>query len=204
MNALLLCIIVYAGFIIAYNTYGKFLGNKLFNLSKKALTPAHQVNDGIDYVPAKPQILIGHHFSSIAGAAPIIGPITAAVFGWVPVWLWIVLGGIFMGAVHDFSALVASVRHQGRSIGEVIDRRLGSGAKILLVNDSGDTVEKKCTPMPSKTTDSAMITGTLMHPLAAETWVTLVRTFSAQLTIAPSSGTTAPLIRVVYRIMMEI
>jgi carbon starvation protein len=120
-------------FIGGYVVYGRYVARRI-GLRPDRPTPAHTMHDGIDYVPAKPQILLGHHFSSIAGAAPIIGPITAAVFGWLPVYLWIVLGGVFMGAVHDFSALVASVRHHGRSIGEVIDKRLGSGAKTLFLS----------------------------------------------------------------------
>ena len=122
-----------AAFIAGYLVYGRYIAG-LVGLKPERPTPAHTLNDGIDYVPAKPQILLGHHFSSIAGAAPIIGPITAAVFGWVPVYLWILFGGIFLGSVHDFTALVASIRHQGRSIGEVIDRRLGRTAKILFLS----------------------------------------------------------------------
>ena len=92
------------------------------------------MHDGIDYVPARAPVLLGHHFASIAGAAPIIGPIAAASFGWIPVYFWIILGGIFIGAVHDFSSLIASVRHRGRSIGEVIEERVGfSGKRLFLI-----------------------------------------------------------------------
>ncbi|MDF2678427.1 MAG: carbon starvation protein CstA, partial [Bacillota bacterium] len=88
-------------------------------------TPAHEVNDGIDYVPTKPAVLLGHHFASIAGAGPINGPIQAAIFGWVPVLLWIIIGSVFVGGVHDFGSLFASVRHKGKSIGEVIHTNMG-------------------------------------------------------------------------------
>ena len=99
----------------------------------KRVTPAHELEDGNDYVPAKAPVLMGHHFSSIAGAGPINGPIQAAVFGWVPVMLWVLIGGIFFGAVHDFGALFASVRNKGQSIGEVIATSIGSRAKKLFI-----------------------------------------------------------------------
>ena len=83
-------------------------------------TPAHTMQDGVDYVPAKAPVLLGHHFSSIAGAGPINGPIQAAFFGWLPCLLWIIIGGIFFGAVHDYGALFASIRHKGASIGQII------------------------------------------------------------------------------------
>ena len=87
--------------------------------------------DGVDYVPAKPQVLLGHHFSSIAGAGPITGPIQAAIFGWVPVVLWIVIGGIFFGGVHDFGSLTASMKHRGKSIGVIIEDYMGTTGKKL-------------------------------------------------------------------------
>ncbi len=133
MSAAVLLVVALIFFIGGYAVYGRYVARRI-GIRPDRPTPAHTMRDGIDYVPARPQILLGHHFSSIAGAAPIIGPITAAVFGWLPVYLWIVLGGVFMGMVHDFAALVASVRHQGRSIGEVIDRRLGRGAKTIFLS----------------------------------------------------------------------
>ena len=132
MSATVLVLVALGAFLGGYVFYGGFVARRV-GLKPERPTPAHTLRDGVDYVPAKPQILLGHHFSSIAGAAPIVGPIIAAVFGWVPVFLWILFGGIFMGAVHDFSALVASVRHEGRSMGEVIDRRLGRGPKTLFL-----------------------------------------------------------------------
>jgi len=91
------------------------------------------MKDGVDYVPARAPVLLGHHFASIAGAGPIVGPILAAAFGWLPCVLWIVLGSIFVGGVHDFSSLMASVRHRGRSIGEVISQYIGNRGKMLFL-----------------------------------------------------------------------
>ncbi|MCK4761687.1 MAG: carbon starvation protein A [Candidatus Aminicenantes bacterium] len=133
MSALSLLLISVVLFIAGYLFYGRFLSKK-FGLDNSRKTPAHTMKDGVDYVPAKAPVLLGHHFASIAGAAPIIGPITAAVFGWGPVYLWIILGGIFLGAVHDFAALVASVRHKAQSIGKVIEEQIGPfGKKLFLV-----------------------------------------------------------------------
>lgn len=108
-----------AAFALAYRTYAPYL-ERVFGVERARPTPAHEQYDGLDFVPARRAVLVGHHFSSIAGAGPIVGPVIATlVFGWVPVVLWIVLGSIFVGAVHDFSALVISVKHKARSIAEV-------------------------------------------------------------------------------------
>jgi carbon starvation protein len=120
-------------FAVAYRVYGGFL-NKLFNVSNERKTPAHLLDDGIDYVPTKFPVLFGHHFASIAGAGPIVGPIMAAYFGWLPAVLWIIIGCIFIGGVHDFSALIVSARNDGRSIGYVVEKYLGySGRQIFLI-----------------------------------------------------------------------
>jgi len=133
MNGLFLLILSVVLFFAGYVFYGRYLA-RVFKLDNSRETPAHTMKDGVDYVPTKPIVLLGHHFASIAGAAPIIGPVTAAVFGWIPVYLWIIFGGIFMGAVHDFSALVASVRHKAKSIGKVIEEQVGPfGKKLFLV-----------------------------------------------------------------------
>jgi carbon starvation protein len=106
-------------FTFAFFTYGKFL-DKHFDIDRSRPTPSHTDYDGVDRVPAHRAVLLGHHFSSIAGAGPVVGPIIAAIaFGWVPVLAWIILGAIFIGGVHDFSALIASVRHKARSIAEI-------------------------------------------------------------------------------------
>lgn len=132
MNGALLLIIGIAILIVGYVTYGKWLADQ-WGIDESKTTPAHELEDGNDYVPAKAPVLLGHHFSSIAGAGPINGPIQAAVFGWVPVMLWVLIGGIFVGAVHDFGALFASVRHKGQSIGEVIADSMGVKAKRLFI-----------------------------------------------------------------------
>jgi carbon starvation protein len=133
MNALLLCIAVYIGFIVAYHTYGRFLGNKLFNLSKKALTPAQEINDGIDYVPTRKEILFGHHFTSIAGTGPIVGPAIGVIWGWVPALIWVFVGSIVMGAVHDMGALVISARNKGKSIGEITSDIVSPTSRLLFL-----------------------------------------------------------------------
>ncbi len=132
MNSIAVLVIGIAILAIAYVTYGKWLAGQ-WGVDPKKETPAHTEQDGVDYVPAKAPVLMGHHFSSIAGAGPINGPIQAAVFGWVPVLLWVLIGGIFFGAVHDFGALFASIRHKGQSIGEVIADTMGTKAKKLFI-----------------------------------------------------------------------
>lgn len=131
MNSLLLLIICIVILIIGYIGYGGWLCKQWGVGDSKKPTPAHEMEDGVDYVPAKAPVLMGHHFSSIAGAGPITGPIGAAMFGWVPVVLWILIGGIFFGGVHDFGALFASIRHKGQSIGEIISSNMSKRAKML-------------------------------------------------------------------------
>ena len=133
MNTLLLlgvCMVILLG---GYIFYGSWLAKQWGVGLENKETPAHTMEDGIDYVPAKAPILMGHHFSSIAGAGPITGPIGAALFGWLPVALWVLIGGIFFGGVHDFGALIASVRHQGKSIGEIISLNMSKRAKQLFI-----------------------------------------------------------------------
>ena len=132
MNAVVILLIGIAVLIVGYLTYGRWLA-KEWGIDESRTTPAHELEDGMDYCPAKAPVLLGHHFSSIAGAGPINGPIQAAVFGWVPVLLWVLVGGIFIGAVHDFGALFASIRHKGQSIGEVIADSMGVKAKRLFL-----------------------------------------------------------------------
>jgi carbon starvation protein len=119
MSSVYLAIGVAVLYLVAYNTYGRFLGRRLFKLSADAIVPSQAQNDGVDFVPTKKPILFGHHFTSIAGTGPIVGPAIAIIWGWVPALVWILVGSVFMGAVHDFGALVVSLRHQGRSIGDV-------------------------------------------------------------------------------------
>lgn len=132
MNAAVILLVSIALLAAGYVFYGSWLA-KQWGIDPSQKTPAHELEDGIDYVPAKAPVLMGHHFSSIAGAGPINGPIQAAVFGWIPVLLWVIIGGIFFGGVHDFGALFASLRHKGQSIGEIIDDSMGKKAKRLFI-----------------------------------------------------------------------
>lgn len=132
MNLLILVLIAFIAFAIALKIYGGYLG-KLVGLDDNKKTPAHTMTDGVDYIPAKAIVLMGHHFASIAGGGPILGPIQASVFGWVPCFLWIVLGSIFIGGVHDFMSLISSVRHEGKTIGEVIGKNVGKSAKTIFL-----------------------------------------------------------------------
>ncbi|MEA4884461.1 MAG: carbon starvation protein A [Clostridia bacterium] len=119
MNSLLVMVVTFVLYILAYNLYGKKLGSKVFELATNNITPAEKHNDGVDYVPTNKFILAGHHFTSIAGTGPIVGPVLGVIWGWVPALLWVVFGSIFAGAVHDLGALVISMRHDGRSIGDI-------------------------------------------------------------------------------------
>lgn len=133
MNSLVLLLICVAILVIGYIFYGGWLCKQWGVGEGNKETPAHTMEDGVDYVPAKAPVLMGHHFSSIAGAGPITGPIGAAIFGWLPVALWILVGGIFFGGVHDFGALFASVRNKGMSIGEIISANMSKRAKRLFI-----------------------------------------------------------------------
>lgn len=130
MNAMIVLLGGLIVLIVGYVCYGGWLA-KQWGVDPKRPTPAQELEDGVDYVPSKPYVLLGHHFSSIAGAGPINGPIQAAVFGWVPVLLWVLIGGIFFGAMHDFGALFASLRHKGQSIAAVIAENIDNTAKRI-------------------------------------------------------------------------
>ena len=132
MNSLYLLLGGLALLGLGYFVYGAWL-EKVWGVDPSRPTPAHQFRDGVDYMPSKAPVVLGHHFSSIAGAGPINGPIQAAVFGWLPCFIWVVVGGIFFGGVHDFGSLFASLRNKGRSIGEVIAGSIGLRAKRLFV-----------------------------------------------------------------------
>lgn len=120
-------------FFVGYKYYSKFLAEKIFELDPNYTTPAHRLKDGVDYVPANKYVLWGHHFTSIAGAAPIVGPAIAVYWGWLPAMLWVVLGTIFAAGVHDFGVMVLSVRNKGQSIGIIADKIVGHRAKILFL-----------------------------------------------------------------------
>ena len=133
MTALLIVVAAIVLLFIGYVFYGSWLA-KQWGIDPTKKTPAIEKEDGVDYVAAKPAVLMGHHFSSIAGAGPINGPIQASIFGWVPVFLWCIIGGIFFGAVTDFGALYASVKNEGKSMGMIIEKYIGKfGRKIFLL-----------------------------------------------------------------------
>ncbi|HUX05775.1 MAG TPA: carbon starvation protein A [Acidobacteriota bacterium] len=133
MNALFVVLAAAVLFLLAYRFYGKLIAQKVLGLDPGRITPAQEINDGIDYVPTRPAVLFGHHFASIAGLGPIIGPAIAVVWGWLPAILWVVFGTIFIGAVHDFAVLGISVRHRGRSIGDITHEVLGPRARLLFM-----------------------------------------------------------------------
>ena len=133
MNGILMMIIAIVVLGGAYLLYGRYLQNK-WGIDPNAKTPAYELEDGVDYVPADTNVVFGHQFASIAGAGPINGPIQAAIFGWVPVLLWILIGGVFFGAVQDFAAMYASVKNKGRTIGYIIEEYIGKlGKKLFLL-----------------------------------------------------------------------
>ncbi|MGA0242503.1 MAG: carbon starvation protein A, partial [Candidatus Marinamargulisbacteria bacterium] len=119
MNGLILLWVAIIAFSMAYIGYGRWLSRSLFGLNYFRKTPAHRSSDGIDYVPSSPGLVFGHHFTSIAGTGPIVGPAIGVIWGWGPAFIWVVLGAIFIGGIHDFGALVLSLRHDGRSICDI-------------------------------------------------------------------------------------
>ncbi len=120
-------------FILGYRYYSKFVAEKIYRLDPNFVTPAHEFNDGVDFVPTKKHVLWGHHFTSVAGAAPIVGPAIAVYWGWGPALLWVVLGTVFAAGVHDFGTLVLSVRNKGQSVGTLADKLIGKKAKLLFL-----------------------------------------------------------------------
>lgn len=133
MNAAWLCLGAILAFVLGYRFYSRLLAQRVFVLQADEPVPAHTLADGRDFVATSRHILLGHHYASIAGAAPIVGPAIAVVWGWLPALLWIVLGSIFMGAVHDFATLVMSFRHEGKSIGSLSGLVLGERSKVLFL-----------------------------------------------------------------------
>lgn len=131
MDAILIMVVSFVGYLLAYRLYGKFLGQKIFNLSNANKTPAAAVNDGQDFVPTKKGIIFGHHFTSIAGTGPIVGPAIGIIWGWLPALIWVLVGTIVMGAVHDFGSLVVSMRNQGKSISEATSQYINKRTRTL-------------------------------------------------------------------------
>lgn len=133
MNVILIVVITFVGYILAYRLYGRYLAKHIFRLDEKAVVPAHRHRDGYDYVPTKREILFGHHFTTIAGVGPIVGPAIGVIWGWVPALIWILVGSVFVGAVHDFGALVLSARRDGKTIGEVSKDILGPKVRVMFL-----------------------------------------------------------------------
>ncbi len=131
MDALVLMLVCGVGYLAAYYTYGRWLSRRIFGLKAANPVPSRELEDGIDYVPSRKGMLFGHHFTSIAGTGPIIGPAIGLIWGWLPALLWVTLGCIFMGAVHDFGALVVSLRNEGKSISEIASRYINPRVRLL-------------------------------------------------------------------------
>jgi carbon starvation protein len=133
VNAAWLAIFTFALFALGYRFYSRFLSEKVFALADDEPVPARELEDGVDFVPTRKDVLWGHHYTSIAGAAPIVGPAIAVIWGWLPALVWVAVGTVFMGAVHDFSALVISLRHKGHSIGEITGTVISPRARSLFL-----------------------------------------------------------------------
>jgi len=133
MSAALVAVCSISAFVLGYLFYSRFLVQKVFQLNQNSLTPAHKYKDGVDFYPARKFVLFGHHYSSIAGAAPIVGPAVAVIWGWLPAVIWVVLGTILMGAVHDLGALVLSMKHEGESIGQLCEKLVGARVRNLFL-----------------------------------------------------------------------
>ncbi|MBN2713618.1 MAG: carbon starvation protein A [Planctomycetes bacterium] len=133
MNTLVLVLLLFAGYYGAYHTYGRFLARKIFKIDPEAEVPSKALRDDVDFAPANRFVLFGHHFTTIAGTGPIVGPALALIWGWLPAVLWVFFGSIMMGAVHDFGALVISMRNRGRTIGDLAGEILNPRARILFM-----------------------------------------------------------------------
>ncbi|APC48820.1 carbon starvation protein A [Virgibacillus halodenitrificans] len=133
MSGILVALLGIVVLSLGYRYYSKFVAEKIFRLDPNYVTPAHRYKDGVDFVPTNKFVLWGHHFTSVAGAAPILGPAIAVYWGWLPAFLWVILGTVFAAGVHDFGTLVLSVRNKGQSVGTLAHRLVGQRAKILFL-----------------------------------------------------------------------
>ncbi|MBQ16188.1 MAG: carbon starvation protein A [Planctomycetaceae bacterium] len=133
MLTLLIAVGAFVGYLVAYHTYGRWLSGKIFNLDAGAIVPSHELRDDVDFVPTKKEVIFGHHFTSIAGTGPIVGPAIAVFWGWLPALAWVLVGSIFFGALHDFGALVVSLRNRGQTVGEVAGRLISKRARLLFL-----------------------------------------------------------------------
>ncbi|MCH5375508.1 MAG: carbon starvation protein A, partial [Planctomycetes bacterium] len=133
MSTLIVAAIAFFGYFIAYHTYGRWLARKVFRLDAKAVVPSVECRDDIDYCPTNRQVVFGHHYTSIAGTGPIVGPAIAVFWGWLPALLWVLFGCIFIGAVHDFGALTVSLRNRGQTVGDIAGRIIAPRVKYLFL-----------------------------------------------------------------------
>lgn len=133
MSAIALLVVGLLAFLTGYAVYSRYIARHIYRLDPDSVTPAHEFEDGVDYVPTNRHVLFGHHFTSVAGAAPIVGPAIAVIWGWLPAFLWVVLGTVFAGAVHDFGTLWISTRHKGNSIGTLAEQIVGARARVLFL-----------------------------------------------------------------------
>ncbi|MBN1448132.1 MAG: carbon starvation protein A [Bacteroidetes bacterium] len=131
MNALLIMFVAFTGYLLMYRLYGRFIGRRIFRINDSTIAPSVEFEDGIDYVPTRKEIIFGHHFTSIAGTGPIVGPAIAIIWGWLPALLWVFVGSIVMGAVHDFGALIISMRNQGKSISDYTARYINGRTRVF-------------------------------------------------------------------------
>jgi carbon starvation protein len=131
MLTLLVMILTFFGYILFYRLYGRYIGRRIFGLDNKRIPPSVAREDGVDYVPTRKEIIFGHHFTSIAGTGPIVGPAIAIIWGWIPAVIWVFLGSAIIGAVHDFSALIISMRNEGKSISEITSKYINRRTRIF-------------------------------------------------------------------------
>ncbi len=132
MASILIMVVVFGGYLIMYRVYGKFIGNKIFRLSDNNKVPSVELEDGVDFVPTRKEVIFGHHFASIAGTGPIVGPAIAVIWGWLPALIWVFVGSIVMGAAHDFGSLILSMRNQGKSLSEFTAKYINTRTKYFL------------------------------------------------------------------------
>ncbi|MBE0644292.1 MAG: carbon starvation protein A [Bacteroidetes bacterium] len=131
MNALLIMLLSFAGYLLMYRLYGRFIGRRIFAISDENIAPSVEMEDGLDYVPTRKEIIFGHHFTSIAGTGPIVGPAIAIIWGWLPALLWVFVGSIMMGAVHDLGSLIISMRNKGKSISDYTAKYINSRSRLF-------------------------------------------------------------------------
>ncbi len=132
MASILIMVVVFGGYLIMYRVYGRFIGNKIFRLSDNNKVPSVELEDGVDFVPTRKEVIFGHHFASIAGTGPIVGPAIAVIWGWLPALIWVFVGSIVMGAAHDFGTLILSMRNQGKSLSEFTAKYINTRTKYFL------------------------------------------------------------------------